>query len=209
MNRVYQLEIPMVGENTYTIVNERQEALIVDPGGQSDLIINWIKDNGWKPQAVILTHAHLDHIGALDDMRNHYQIEAFIHFEEENFLSDPKLNLSAYMGPELIQKPAEHLWQKMGKQKIGNFEFEMRHVPGHSPGSVIYIFHEDAFVISGDTVFMGSIGRTDFPGGSYNQLISGIHKHILSLPNHYQLFPGHGLATQVGQERVMNPFLQQ
>lgn len=208
MIKVYGLEITSVGENTYALVNENNEALIVDPGGQADRIIAWIDDHVWSPQAVILTHAHLDHIGALDAIRDHYQIEAYVHYLEKDFMENPILNLSALMGMRLVQRPCQHHWQEMGAQTIGNFSFETRHVPGHSPGSVVYIFAEDQFVISGDTVFQGSIGRTDFPGGSYQQLIQGIQTHLLSLPDQFTLYPGHGPATKVGIEKISNPFLQ-
>lgn len=208
MIQVHSIELPRVGENTYALVNERKEALLVDPGDQAEQIIAWISDQGWQPQAVLLTHGHLDHIGALDAIRDHYQIEAYIHHTEAEFLTNPQLNLSAYMGPKVIQRPAENLWQTTGAKQVAGFEFEIRHVPGHSPGSVIYIFAEDRFVISGDTVFRSSIGRTDFPGGSLDQLLSHIRQEILTLPGDFRLYPGHGPATDIQSEQVGNPFLQ-
>lgn len=209
MNQVFSIELPKVGENTYAVVNsDSKAALLVDPGDQAEEIIAWIDEHGWQPKAILLTHGHLDHIGALDAVRDHYQIEAYIHKTEAEFLTNPQLNLSAYMGPKVIQRPAEHLWQQMGAQELVGFEFEIRHVPGHSPGSVIYIFAADRFVISGDTVFRASIGRTDFPGGSLDQLLSHIRQEILTLPGDFALYPGHGPATDVQTEQASNPFLQ-
>lgn len=210
MIKVHTFIVEGFDENCYCLVNEKNHALIVDPGGQANQIIAWIESHEWIPQAVILTHAHMDHIGALDEVRDYFQIEAYIHEIEADYISDGRLNLSSYLLTyDIVQRSAEHLWQMEGLKRIGDFEFEIRHVPGHSPGSIVYIFSADKFVIVGDTLFNGSIGRTDFPGGSLNTLLSGIKHKLLTLTDEYKIYPGHGPMSDIGTERRENQFLIQ
>ncbi|MBS4461729.1 MULTISPECIES: MBL fold metallo-hydrolase [unclassified Facklamia] len=208
MYQVFRKVVGIASENTYVIVNERNEALIVDPGAQAEMLIKWIEDNQWQPQAVLLTHGHFDHIGALDAVRQHFNVEAYIHQIEADFLVNPVLNLSAGMlNQEVRQQPAQHLWNNTGLQKIGAFEFRIELIPGHSPGHVVYIFEQASFVIAGDTLFNGSIGRTDFYLGSLSTLLSGIRTHLMCLTDDFMVYPGHGEATTIGKERLSNLYL--
>ncbi|MCW6664452.1 MBL fold metallo-hydrolase [Aerococcaceae bacterium NML191219] len=209
MLKVHQLIVGAIEENTYAIVNEHQEALIVDPGADGDHIVAWIRQNGWQPTAIILTHAHLDHIGALDAVRDAFGIEAYMHPNEAEFIINPSLNLSGlWGGPPIIQRPVEHYWQEMGDQTLGNFTFRVAFVPGHSPGHVVYIFEKDGFIIGGDTIFKRGIGRTDLPQGNFLQLMQGIAREIISQPHHYAIFPGHGEATTIADEIANNPYFE-
>ncbi|MGX7092044.1 MBL fold metallo-hydrolase [Hutsoniella sourekii] len=206
MITIHKYETASMGENTYALVNDQGEALIVDPGDLG--VVDWIGSLDIQPQAIILTHAHSDHIEGLDAVRDAYDIPAYIHPIEEKFVEDPRLNLSAYMpGTPVANRPIDHTWEAMGPISLAGFNFRMAHVPGHSPGSVVYIFDDEDFAIVGDTVFQGSIGRTDFPGGSYDQLMNGIQQEIMTLPDHYTLYPGHGPATTVQVEKTQNPFI--
>lgn len=208
--KVEMMTVGPIQENTYVVINEAtNEALIVDPGEESERLVQWIKGNNWQPVAVLLTHCHSDHIGALDAVRAAFNIEAYVHEIERDFITDPNLNLSALQPfPNLSQRPAEHHWTEMGKKTIGPFEFEVRHVPGHSPGHVVYIFRDDAFVVVGDAVFNGSIGRTDLPGGNLSTLMQGIAQYIVTLPGHFLLYPGHGEKTTIQNEILYNPYFE-
>lgn len=210
MLQVERLEIGAIGENTYVIVHsETKEALIVDPGGEASRIIEWIEQAQWQPLAILLTHAHYDHIGAVDEVRDHFQVEVYQHPEEAKFLVDPNWNLSGLTGRQAVTaRPAEHLWETLGKHQIGPFQFEVVFVPGHSPGHVAYIFVDERFVVSGDTIFEMSIGRTDLPGGRYIQLMQSIDRELIHLPEDYRLYPGHGNSFTVGYSLATNPYFE-
>lgn len=209
MLEVHSMITGMAQEYCYAVVNEDKQALIFDPGDQAGDLMAWIDGNGWKPQAILLTHAHYDHIGAVDALRDYYDLPVYIHPNEADWLTNPELNLSAYTGGPLIRlQPADHLWESMGDKSVGNFEFQLAFVPGHSPGHVIYYFAEAGFVIAGDTLFQGSIGRTDLPGGDTRQLLEGIGRELLTLPGETKVYSGHTPVTTIQAERATNPFLQ-
>ena len=209
MLEVHCLTVGALEENTYCVVSPNGDALLFDPGAEPDRIIKWIRTHGWRPMAVLLTHCHLDHIGAVDAIRDAFRIEAYVHPIEAAFLENPMLNLSGlWGGAPIVQRPAEQEWQEMGQQNIGDFQFQVAFVPGHSPGHVVYIFHDDAFVIGGDVLFKQGIGRTDLPQGSYQQLMRGIKDEILTLPHSYRVYPGHGALTTIADEVSHNPYLE-
>ncbi|MGF3067294.1 MBL fold metallo-hydrolase [Facklamia sp. P13055] len=193
-------------ENTYVVIHPNQEVILFDPGAEADKLIEWIDGQGWKPKAILQTHCHFDHIGGLDQLRDYYHVPVYVHTLEADFLGDPALNLSTMLTQPIIQRKADHLWESMGEVSIASFKFEVKHTPGHSPGHVIYLFDEDEFVISGDLVFAGSVGRTDLPNASHQQLMESIQREILPLSDNYQLYPGHGNPTFVAQERQNNPY---
>ncbi|WP_339250545.1 MBL fold metallo-hydrolase [Sporosarcina sp. FSL W8-0480] len=195
--------------NCYIIEDSEGQCLVVDPGEEGSKIIEKIETRNGKPLAILLTHAHFDHIGAVDEVRNHYSIPVYIHREEQYWLMNPDLNGSSrYPGlPLVANKAADHFLQD-GPLKIGPFQFEVRHTPGHSPGSVSFVFTDAQFAVVGDTLFKQSIGRTDLPNGDTNTLLNSIQGKLLSLPDNFKVYPGHGLATTVGDEKVSNPFLK-
>lgn len=209
---LYAATVGPIQENCYFLVGEHERnTLIFDPGAEADELKKIVEENKLNPIAIVLTHLHHDHIGAVEELRNTYNIPVYQHKIEKDWLTDPMLNGSGRR-PEMedvkSSKPAEYLLEEMGSYSIGEFNFEMQHVPGHSPGSTVYIFHNNGFAIVGDVIFNGSVGRTDFPGyGSHETLIEGINKHIVPLPGDMVLFPGHGETTTVQNEIDTNPFL--
>lgn len=206
MLKVEKLVVGLIEENTYAVINRANKALIIDPGAEADKIIAWIQDNQWEVEAILLTHCHYDHIGALDKLRAQYGIKAYVHPIEASFIGDPSKNLSLFASQPLVQQDAEFEWQSMGEQQVGSFTFSIAHTPGHSPGHVIYVFRDDQFVIAGDTVFKGTIGRTDIPAADSATLLENIEKEIAHLNPVFRIYPGHGDETTVGKEWETNPF---
>lgn len=204
-----QIPLGVLQTNCYIVENPDKSCLIFDPGSEGKKLIKWLTKRELKPIAILLTHAHFDHIGAVDEVRDYYQIPVYIHIEEEDWLPDPTLNGSKFfMMQELIKvKKADYIINNEETMKIGNFEFSVFETPGHSPGSVSYYFEQNGFVVSGDALFKSSIGRTDLPGGNHKQLIKSIHEKLLFLPEETEVLCGHGPITTIGEEMDSNPFL--
>ena len=195
--------------NCYIVQDDAGNCLVIDPGEEGKRIIRKIESKELNPVAVLLTHAHFDHIGAVDSVRDRFNIPVYIHEEEQEWLSEPTLNGSAkYAGlPRVQNRKADFLFKEEGLKTVGPFEFEVRHTPGHSPGSVSFIFGDAHFAVVGDTLFKQSVGRTDLPGGNTNVLLASIHDKLLTLEDDFIIYPGHGPATTVEEETDSNPFL--
>lgn len=195
--------------NCYIVQNDEGFCLIIDPGEESNRIISEVENSGLTPSAILLTHAHFDHIGAVDAVRDKFEIPVYIHKDEDAWLSDPSLNGSAkYPGlPRVQNRMADHLISADGFMNVGPFTFEVRHTPGHSPGSISYIFEQGHIAVVGDTLFKGSIGRTDLRGGDTEVLLASIHDKLLTLGDDFIIYPGHGPATTPQDEMDSNPFL--
>ncbi|CDO01899.1 metallo-beta-lactamase family protein [Oceanobacillus picturae] len=202
---VKALPLGPIGTNCYIIHNEGN-ALIIDPGGNPEKVMALMEDLILTPKAILLTHAHFDHIGAVQELREKYQIDVYLHSEEKNWLQDASLNGSlGLMGQEITTYEAENELQE-GDTEMYGFTFEIRHTPGHSPGSVSFVFHDQSIVISGDVLFKQGIGRTDLTGGDINVLENSIRNKLYNLSDGYTVFPGHGPETTIGFEKQQNPF---
>lgn len=195
--------------NAYILTNSNKECVIFDPGGDGQRLNAILRQQGLKPVAVLLTHAHFDHIGAIDDVIANWDVPVYIHEKEKNWLKDPALNGSAYFipGQEILSKAEPTILPKEGSLVVNDFHLDLYYTPGHSPGSVSYYCKELGVVFSGDALFQGSIGRTDLPGGSHEQLLSSIHKKLLTLPEETIVLSGHGPETTIEAEMDSNPFL--
>jgi len=200
------LEVSPFQVNCYLIWSkEDKTGVIIDPGDEDELILERIEKNGFEPKAILLTHGHADHIGAVKPIKEKLNIPLYIGKGDEMMLESPSENVSLMFGFKIVCPPPDHILKDSDVIGFGSLKFSVFATPGHSQGGVCY-FCEDA-LFCGDTLFNGSIGRTDLPGGNYRQLIDSIDKNILSLPDDIICYPGHGPKTTVGDERRHNPFL--
>ncbi|MDF2945708.1 MAG: hypothetical protein K0S51_387 [Bacillales bacterium] len=195
--------------NCYIIVN-KDKCLIIDPGGEFNLINNYILEKGVTPIAVLITHAHFDHIGAIEQCANNYNIPVYISPKEESFLYDADYNGSRRfpgIRDVVLNKGVKVNSLKEGPINIQDFKFEVIDVPGHSPSGYCYHFKEHNFVIVGDVLFYRSIGRTDLFGGNMNVLVKNIKDKLLKLSDKTKVYPGHGPATTISEEKQLNTYL--
>lgn len=203
-----QIPLGPLQTNCYLLLNEHKECLIFDPGGEGNKLLTLLAKEALQPLAILLTHAHFDHIGAVDDVREHFNIPVYLHKNEAKWLLDANLNGSSRFGFDVQAKaPADKLLDAEQTLRIGDFKLQVFETPGHSPGSVSYYSQETEAVCAGDTLFMESIGRTDLRGGNHNQLLQSIHDKLLTLPENTLVLPGHGPVTSVENEMDSNPFL--
>ncbi|MCE7794285.1 MBL fold metallo-hydrolase [Salipaludibacillus sp. CUR1] len=204
-----RLSLGPLQTNGFVIYNESNKALMVDPGGDDEKLLKWLQSEGLSVAAVILTHAHFDHIGAVEAVRQTFDCPVYIHRAEAEWLTKPELNGSGlFMGIEPIScRPADFYYEKEGAVEIEGFECELYETPGHSPGSVSFYFPDNKVVFSGDVLFRGGVGRTDLPGGDQETLMNTIHNVMLNLPDDTIVANGHGPETTIGEEKETNPFI--
>jgi hydroxyacylglutathione hydrolase len=200
------LEVSPFQVNCYLVWSKEEKVgVIIDPGDEDELILERIEKNGITPKAILLTHGHADHIGAVKPLKEKLNIPLYIGHGDENMLESPSANVSLMFGFKITCPPPDHILKDSDVISFGPLKFSIFATPGHSPGGICYFIEKVLFC--GDTLFNGSIGRTDLPGGDYRQLIESIDKNILSLPDEIICYPGHGPRTTVGDERKHNPFL--
>jgi len=188
--------------NCYVVADEdTREAVIIDPGAESDAIQGCIAGNRLAPCCIINTHGHADHIGA----NRFFNLPVWIHELDKEFLADPNKNLSASFGAEITSPEAARLIGEGDEIKVGNISLVVAHTPGHTPGSIS--LKAGNIIFTGDTLFCEGIGRTDLPGASEKDILKSIASRILTLPDDTVVYPGHGPASSVGHEKKHNPFL--
>lgn len=205
--KIVQIPNGMFAENCYLVIDEQTgECAIADPGEEAGLILHKVKESGAKPVAIWLTHAHLDHVLGVPQVAAETGAPVWLH-PADRPLYEAVPQQAAWFGlPAPGPLPAPNREMVHGEQlAVGALRFEVRHVPGHSPGSVCLV--GPGVAIGGDVLFAGSIGRTDLPGGAFETLIASIERELLPLPDDTILYSGHGPETTIGRERRTNPFL--
>ena len=198
----------MIGTNCYLVINEEtKDTVMVDPGAYPAKLKNAVKEQGLKLKAVLLTHAHFDHIMGLSDVMEDIKVPVYVEEADLPMMMDGESNLSSgYMrgGYQF----ADAVPVRDGQQlQIAGFQFRVIHTPGHTKGSCCYYIKDEGVLFSGDTLFCGSVGRTDFPGGSSAEIVKSLHKLVDTLPEDTEVFPGHDASTTIGYEKRYNPFV--
>ncbi|OSZ82024.1 hypothetical protein CAP35_01770 [Chitinophagaceae bacterium IBVUCB1] len=199
-------------ENTYLILNDKKECWIVDPGmyetAEVSMLTGYIKKHELKPIAIINTHTHLDHIFGVNALKNLYNIPFGIH-EKDLPVLNGAAGASMLFGFNFKDVPvADFFITEQQPIPNGPSGIETRLAPGHSPGSIVFYHQAGNWLIGGDVLFNGSIGRTDLPGGNHNTLIQSITSQIYSLPDETTVYSGHGITTTIGHEKKYNPFVR-
>jgi len=200
----------VVGEfqaNCYLVVDEQSgKGMLIDPGGDAEALLALVEQERVELVLVIVTHAHIDHIGALDIVRRSTGAKAVIHSADACSLQDPDLNLSVLMNqPQRFELP-EVVVEHGSTMLLGKMTVQFIHTPGHTPGSISVLVDEHVF--TGDCLFAGGIGRVDLPGGNWDALTSSIKERLYLLPDVTKVFPGHGPETTIGKERKSNPYVR-
>lgn len=202
----------VAGENTYFLTND-QAVLVIDPGSDSDKIVETLTRIGKPVAAILLTHTHYDHIMSVDVVRDRFDNPpVYVSEHEASWLYTPVDNLSGLPRhddmTDVIIRPADHTFVSHQNYALAGFIFEVRPTPGHSIGGVSFVFPEEEAVITGDALFKGTIGRTDLPTSDMTSLLTGIREQLFTLPEGYTVYPGHGMNTTIGAEKRYNPFFQ-
>jgi hydroxyacylglutathione hydrolase len=200
-------------ENTYVVwLDGRTDALVIDPGLDPEAILDFLDQQELTVAAILNTHGHADHIAGNEAIKQRFpNAPLIIGINETALLADPELNLSAPFGLPLTSPPADRTVEAGERIALAGMDFDVREIPGHSPGHVVYILPrrdlEPTVVFGGDVLFRDGVGRTDFPGGSFETLAEGIRRDLFTLPGDAVVYPGHGPTTTIGREKRTNPFV--
>ena len=200
-----KLELGMFASNCYVVGDEStKEGMIIDPGADASQILRAVEDLGLNIKVIALTHSHMDHVGALREVKEATGAEIAIYTDEAEFLQKQPLRgiFNPFSQP---LPPPDRLLKEGDTIDIGSLHFRVLHTPGHTPGGICLL--EEGIVLSGDTLFNFGIGRADFPGASYDQEIDSIQSKLMTLPDNTVVCPGHGADITMGVERKVNPFL--
>ncbi|HMJ70592.1 MAG TPA: MBL fold metallo-hydrolase [Cyclobacteriaceae bacterium] len=197
-------------ENTYILFDESGEAVVVDAGcydrEEEKELSGFIESKNLQIKALINTHSHIDHILGAYYVKDKYKVPLLVHRQDEQTLRTGKIAASMYGVDRFTEVLPDGYLSEDEPFKFGNQSFEVLFLPGHAPGHVGFYHRQQKVLFGGDVLFHRSIGRTDLPGGNYDTLIDSIHKKIFTLPDDVIVYPGHGPATTVGEEKVSNPF---
>lgn len=214
MFQVSTFEFNPIQVNCYIVWDaETHDCAIVDPGmssaAEQATLQQYLEQNGLKPAYILLTHGHVDHVAGLREVCERYQLPVTMHRDSDKLLRQVEIYASM-MGFNVppLDNLATHLIDDNDTLALGNGSIECRYVPGHCPGSICYVLHDEKTVLTGDAIFHFSIGRTDLPGGDFDLLVEKLQSRVLTLPDDYRILPGHGIPSMVWKEKKYNPFLK-
>ena len=200
--------VGMLSTNCYFLIHkDTRQMVIVDPGADAERLKVKIQEQKLKPQAILLTHAHGDHILGVEYLKNAYQIPVYIHEVDSEPLLYADRNLSLMFGSETSIK-ADVCLKDQQELQLAGFEIRVLFTPGHTAGGCCYYLPQEQVLMSGDTLFYDSIGRTDFPGGSMSELLRSVRDKLMTLPDETDVYPGHGEPTTIGREREYNAWIR-
>jgi len=207
--KIKTLIVGPIETNCYLVYcSETKEGAVIDPGDEAEKIINSIDNLGISIKYIINTHGHHDHIKANKQVKNVTGAEILIHASDASMLTDPSKNLSHYMGQNITNLAADRELSDGDLIKFGNITLKVLHTPGHTPGCISLLSTTEKICFTGDTLFNGSVGRTDLPGGNYKTLINSLKEKLVRLSNEVKIYPGHGPSSSIGEEKAINPFLK-
>ena len=194
-----------VQTNCYFLSDTNGNCVVVDPGEEAARIIDYIEKKDLKPVAILLTHGHFDHIGAVDEVREKYDIKVYAAAAEKETLQNTDINLSSQFGAGFKVEADEYLNDGQEIELLGE-KVRCILTPGHTKGGMCYYFTNGGMLFSGDTLFQQSVGRTDFPGGSMSEIVRSIREKLFILPDYVRVYTGHGMMTTIKDEKMLNPF---
>ena len=190
------------------ILHEQNDAVVIDPGAEPNVFIRHIQEKKLEPLAILITHGHADHIGAVRELRSEYPAaEVVCHPLDAAMLNNPDRNLSVHFGAHLKVGEPTQLVDDGDTLEYGSIRLCVIHIPGHTRGQVVFYHEAEHLLFAGDTLFADGIGRWDFPGGDGGLLIKSIREKLLSLPGDTTVYPGHGPSTTLAKESETNPYL--
>ncbi len=197
-------------QNCSIIWDEQKNAAIIDAGDEAQKIIKFVEEHQLHVRKLLITHAHLDHIMAVDTLRTHFNVEVFGSQREDRPLFEmlPQICTSYGLPPVNAFLP-DHWLEEGDEIEVGALKFHIRHLPGHAPGHIGFFDFQDRIAFTGDVLFQNSIGRTDLYQGNFDQLIHSIRTKLFDLADDFIIIPGHGAHTTVGREKKNNPFLKE
>ena len=204
-----KLAVGAYAANCFIIGDEESRVgIVIDPGGEAERIFKKTESMALKIETIILTHGHGDHIGAIETLKKLTGAVVLCHHEEAEMLLEPSLNLTQNMNGPAVSVKVDKTIGDGDVVSFGKYKIKILHTPGHTTGGICLLLDREKVLFSGDTLFYGSIGRSDLPGGSHRQLISSILNKLMALDDAVTVYPGHGASTTIGFERRKNPFLQ-